>query len=217
MHQTGIIGKKLFVRPGWSEESLVVNLQRLFRTGALSGEMLSDFTHSILTHLGLGWRVSNIVSIMNISSPAFQEGEAIPTQYSRNGDDKSPPLAFRDVPANAQSLALIVDDPDAPKGTFTHWTVFDIDPKTEEVGENQVPANAREGANDWKQPAYGGPQPPSGEHRYFFKLFALDTKLNLPRGARRREIQQAMEGHIIEQAQLIGRFSAEQSRLAGVR
>jgi Raf kinase inhibitor-like YbhB/YbcL family protein len=153
---------------------------------------------------------------MNISSPAFQDGEQIPPQYSRNGDDKSPPLTFHDVPPNAQSLLLIVDDPDAPRGLFTHWTVFDIDPRTEEIGENQVPVNAREGSNDWKQPAYGGPQPPSGEHRYFFKLFALDTRLNLPRGARRAAIQQAMEGHVLAQAQMIGRFSAEQSRMATV-
>ncbi len=154
---------------------------------------------------------------MNISSPAFQDSESIPPQFSRNGEDKSPPLNFQDVPPNAESLLLIVDDPDAPRGTFTHWTVFNMDPKLDGIGENEVPVNAREGANDWKQPAYGGPQPPSGEHRDFFKLFALDVKLNLPRGARRAEIQQAMEGHVLEQAQLMGRFSAEQSRMASVR
>src|SRR5258706_10782582 len=154
---------------------------------------------------------------MNISSPAFQDSESIPPQFSRNGEDKSPPLNFQDVPPNAESLLLIGDDPDAPRGTFTHWTVFNMDPKLDAIGENEVPVNAREGANDWKQPAYGGPQPPSGEHRYFFKLFALDTKLNLPRGARRAEIQQAMEGHVLEQAQLMGRLSAEQNRMARVR
>src|SRR5258707_11498663 len=119
---------------------------------------------------------------MNISSPAFQDSESIPPQFSRNGEDKSPPLNFQDVPSNAESLLLIVDDPDAPRGTFTHWTVFNMDPKLDGIGENEVPVNAREGANDWKQPAYGGAQPPPREPRNLFQLFALVVQKNIPRG-----------------------------------
>ena len=147
---------------------------------------------------------------MRIISPAFRNGERIPRQYSRYGEDKSPPLRIDDVPANAKSLVLIMDDPDAPTGMFTHWTVFDIDPKTADIGEDHAPeAPARQGINDYGEVQYGGPQPPSGEHRYFFRIFALDTKLDLPRGSERDVIEDAIEGHILEQAELMGRYAAE--------
>ena len=118
---------------------------------------------------------------MRISSPAFRNGEYLPQQYSRDGGDKSPPLSIEGVPANARSLVLIVDDPDAPGGLFTHWVVFDLDPKTMEIGEDHAPENARQGTNSWGETEYGGPQPPSGEHRYVFHVYALDTTLDLPR------------------------------------
>src|SRR5688572_27123925 len=133
---------------------------------------------------------------MKITSVAFRDGERIPEQYSRDGADKSPPLHIVDVPAGTRSLALIMDDPDAPTGTFTHWIVFDIDPKLTDIGEDSVPQMSRQGTNDYGEVQYGGPQPPSGEHRYFFKLFALDKKLDLSRGSTRAEVERAMDGHI---------------------
>lgn len=146
---------------------------------------------------------------MKISSPAFRNGEAIPRQYSRFAEDKSPPLRIEGVPPNTRSLALIMDDLDAPKGLFTHWIVFDIDPKTQNLGDDHAPeAPARQGANSWGETHYGGPRPPSGEHRYFFHLFALDTDLDLPRGSTRDEVEQAMSGHVLETAELMGRFAA---------
>src|SRR5256714_14616738 len=113
---------------------------------------------------------------MQITSSAFRDEEHIPRQYTRDAEDKSPPLRIEGVPVNAASLVLIVDDPDAPRGTFTHWLVFDLDHKTVEIGEDHAPENARQGANDWGETQYGGPRPPSGVHRYFFRLYALDTK-----------------------------------------
>src|SRR5437762_13679827 len=126
---------------------------------------------------------------MRVSSTAFRDGERMPRQYSRDGEDKSPPLTIADVPPNTRSLVLIMDDPDAPHGTFTHWVVFDMDPKVVDLGEDHAPENARQGTNDWRQVEYGGPKPPSGEHRYFFRLYALDTKLNLPRGSTRLQVE----------------------------
>jgi len=145
---------------------------------------------------------------MKITSPAFRGGERIPRQYSRDGEDKSPPLQIEGVPANARSLALIVDDPDAPGGLFTHWVVFDLDPRTMEIGEDHAPEEGCQGTNSWGETQYGGPQPPSGEHRYFFHAYALDTKLDLPQGATRTEVERAMSGHVLDVAELMGRYAA---------
>lgn len=145
---------------------------------------------------------------MRISSPAFRNGEYIPQQYSRDDEDKSPPLSIEGVPANARSLVLIVDDPDAPGGLFTHWVVFDMDPKTMEIGEDHAPENARQGTNSWGETQYGGPQPPLGEHRYLFHVYALDTTLDLPRGSTRTEVERAMSGHVVDVAELMGRYAA---------
>jgi Raf kinase inhibitor-like YbhB/YbcL family protein len=148
---------------------------------------------------------------MRITSPAFRHGEFIPRQYSRYGEDKSPPLDVEDVPANTRSLVSIVDDPDAPRGLFTHWVVFDLDPKTADIVEDHAPENARQGSNSWGETQYGGPQPPSGEHRYVFRVHALDTKLDLPRGSTRAEVERAMSGHALEAAELMGRYAAEEA------
>src|SRR5437762_12176735 len=117
---------------------------------------------------------------MRVSSTAFRDGERMPRQYSRDGEDKSPPLTIADVPPNTRSLALIMDDPDAPRGTFTHWIVFDIDPKTFEVGEDHAPESGRQGTNDWGLAEYGGPTPPAGEPRHFFPLYAPGKRLDPP-------------------------------------
>lgn len=120
------------------------------------------------------------MSELQISSPAFDHGGAIPARFTCDGQDISPKLVFGAVPAGTRSLALIVDDPDAPVGTWVHWMVWNIPPQTRESGENSVPAGAVQGLNDWKRYRYGGPCPPSGTHCYFFKLYALDTTLTLP-------------------------------------
>src|SRR5438132_8798139 len=122
---------------------------------------------------------------MKITSPVFKDGEKIPKDYTRDGADKSPPLHLEQVPEKAKSLAVIVDDPDAPSGTFNHWLLFNLDPKTKQIKEDCVPVMATQGRNDYGEVGYGGPRPPSGEHRYFFKAFALDSVLPLSRGASR--------------------------------
>src|SRR5690349_8163143 len=105
---------------------------------------------------------------MKITSTAFAEGDTIPKQYTRDGADKSPPLHIEDVPEKAKSLVLIMEDPDAPSGTFTHWILFNISPGTKEIHEDAAPVMATQGRSDWGEVGYGGPQPPSGEHHYFF-------------------------------------------------
>ena len=144
---------------------------------------------------------------MKISSPAFQEGGTIPEKFSKNGQNANPELRIEGAPAEAKSLALIVDDPDAPVGLFTHWLVWNIDPKTAEIAENSVPKGGVQGTNDFPGQRYDGPQPPSGTHRYYFKIFALDRTLDLKAGAKRREVDAAMRGHIIAQGELMGRYS----------
>ncbi len=147
---------------------------------------------------------------MKITSSAFQEGGEIPSKFSRDGGNVNPPLRFEGTPTNAKSLVLIVDDPDAPVGLFTHWLVWNIDPKITEIPEGGVPKGAAQGTNDYPNLGYGGPQPPSGTHRYYFKIFALDQTLDLRSGAKRPELDKAMSGHVIAQGQLMGRYSHSQ-------
>jgi len=144
---------------------------------------------------------------MKITSSAFQEGGNIPSKFSRDGGNVNPPLRIEGTPQNAKSLVLIVDDPDAPVGLFTHWLVWNIDPKTTEIPEKSVPKGAVQGTNDYPNLGYGGPQPPSGTHRYYFKIFALDQTLDLHSGAKRQELDKAMNGHIIAQGQSMGRYT----------
>ena len=142
---------------------------------------------------------------MNVTSSAFQEGGDIPSKFGRDGGNVNPPLRIEGTPANAGSLVLIVDDPDAPVGLFTHWLVWNIDPKTTEIAERGIPKGAVQGTNDYPNLGYGGAQPPSGTHRYYFKIFALDQTLDLRSGAKRQELDKAMSGHVIAQGQLMGR------------
>ncbi|OGC70244.1 phosphatidylethanolamine-binding protein [candidate division WWE3 bacterium RIFOXYC1_FULL_39_7] len=131
----------------------------------------------------------------------------MPAKYTCSGDDINPPLTFSDVPAGTMSLVLFVDDPDAPFKTWTHWILYDIDPKITEIRENSVPKGAFLGENDFGKGTYAGPCPPVGKHRYFFYLYALDTVLDLDEGATREEIEEAMEGHILDSAlPLVGLF-----------
>lgn len=144
---------------------------------------------------------------MNISTNAFEPGAAIPKKYTLDGENLSPPLHIEDVPQVARSLALLVDDPDAPGGTFNHWLLFNMDPKLHDIRENSAPVFATRGRNDFGDLDYDGPKPPSGTHHYHFKVFALDTMLNLQPGVRRADLQSAMSGHVLDQAEVVGTYA----------
>ena len=146
---------------------------------------------------------------MEIQSPAFENNGYIPSKYTCQGEDINPPLQISQVPQEAKSLVLIVDDPDAPMGTWVHWVVWNIPPKIKEISEKSLPQGAVEGLNDFQKHSYGGPCPPSGTHRYFFKLYALDTILNLDTSSTKNDLERAMKGHILDQAQLIGLYSCQ--------
>jgi hypothetical protein len=143
---------------------------------------------------------------MKITSSAFQAGANIPSKFSCDGANASPPLQIADVPSGAKSLALIVDDPDAPSGLFTHWIAWNIPPQTSIIGEGSAPKGVH-GTNDFGKSGYGGPCPPSGTHRYYFKVFALDRELDLPSGAKRSQLDAAMKDHVVAQGELMGRYS----------
>ena len=140
---------------------------------------------------------------MKISSPDFQPGQMIPAAFTCQGRDVSPALKIEGIPEGTETLALIVDDPDAPVGTWIHWVVYDIQPRAQ-ILEGEIPGI--QGSNDFRRLDYGGPCPPSGTHRYFFKLYALDTVLGLKPGVTKKELLAAMEGHILEQAELVGLY-----------
>ncbi len=147
-----------------------------------------------------------------LASTAFKEGEMIPKKFTCDGPDVSPPLEWRSAPAQTKSLALIVEDPDAPMGIWVHWVIFDIPPASSGLPEHvstdkTLPDGAVQGRNDFRKIGYGGPCPPSGTHRYFFLLYALDTVLKLPAGSTKAELVRAMEGHVVGRAQLMGRYS----------
>ena len=143
---------------------------------------------------------------MKISSTAFAPGANIPAQYTCDGANTSPALQIQGVPAEAKSLVLIMDDPDAPTGLFTHWMVWNMDPKMGAIGEGGTPAGTN-GRNDFGENHYGGPCPPSGTHRYFFRILALDRKLDLAAGASRKQLDAAMKGHVVAQGELMGRYA----------
>ena len=142
---------------------------------------------------------------MKLTSSAFTHNGQIPSEFTCDSSDSSPPLTISDAPPNAKSLVLIMDDPDAPVGTWDHWIVFNIPPTTKQIPQDTEP-NGLGGKNSWGKTGYGGPCPPSGTHRYFFKLYALDTKLNLPEGSTKKQIEAAMQGHILAKAELIGTY-----------
>jgi hypothetical protein len=149
---------------------------------------------------------------LEISSAAFSAGETIPKKFTCDGPDASPKLTWSVPPERTQSFALIMDDPDAPVGTWVHWVLYDLPADTRELAEGvpkqeQLPNGGRQGRNDFGKIGHGGPCPPPGKpHRYFFKLYALDAKLNLKAGATKAEVERAMKGHILAQAELMGRY-----------
>ena len=149
---------------------------------------------------------------IEVTSPAFKEGGMIPQKHTCDGSNVSPALKFDKVPEGAKSLALICDDPDAPVGIWVHWVLYDLPPETKELKEGIPPRKELEGGgvhgtNDFKKLGYGGPCPPSGTHRYFFKVYALDKKLELPSGATKKTVEEAMKGHVLAEGQLMGRYA----------
>ena len=149
---------------------------------------------------------------LQITSTAFADGQPIPEKYTCTGPNGSPPLQWTNAPAGVKSFALIADDPDAPMGTWVHWVIYRLPPTMTALAEKTPPApelpdGSRQGINDFGQVGYGGPCPPPGKpHRYDFKLYALDTPLNLKAGATRKELLKVMEGHVLAQGQLMGTF-----------
>jgi Raf kinase inhibitor-like YbhB/YbcL family protein len=150
--------------------------------------------------------------MMQVSSPAFHDGQAIPAKYTADGADKSPELRWSGAPAATQSFVLICEDPDAPRGTWTHWVLFNIPADTANLAEGvatdkEFPDGARQGKNDFGKIGYGGPSPPKGPpHRYYFKVYALDAKLDLPAGASKDQVLGAIKGHVLAEGQAMGRY-----------
>lgn len=151
----------------------------------------------------------------SLTSPAFQPNGAIPKEYTCDGEDLAPPLEWSGAPAGTKSFALIIDDPDAPdpkapKTTWVHWVVYDIPASVTRLPEGatakDLPAGTREGVNDWKRAGYGGPCPPIGRHRYFHKLYALDALLGDQGRPAKAALEQAMQGHVLEKAELVGTY-----------
>jgi Raf kinase inhibitor-like YbhB/YbcL family protein len=140
-----------------------------------------------------------------VSSPAFGDGDEIPQRFTCDGADISPPLDFAGIPENTTELALLVEDPDAPGGTFTHWVMWGVNPARSNLGEGEVPAGAVQGTNDFGRLGYGGPCPPPGPpHRYVFTVFALSEPLDLPTGASATDLKRAMAGKMLDSGQLTG-------------
>lgn len=148
---------------------------------------------------------------LKVTSPAFKDGGMIPSKFTCDGEDISPALEWPSVPDQTKSIALICDDPDAPRGTFVHWVLYNLPPDTRKLPENVKaggtwPNGACQGTNDFGAAGFNGPCPPGGTHRYFFKLYAMDVPVSLPPGARKADLLQAMKGHILAEGQLVGKY-----------
>ncbi len=141
---------------------------------------------------------------LTVRSPAFEHGKLIPRKYTCDGQEINPPLTIEGIPKEAKTLVLALDDPDAPSGTFDHWIVWNIPASTSKIAENSVPG--KEGFNSARQTGYMGPCPHSGTHRYFFKVYALDSELNLAIGSRKKDVEKAMQGHVLAKGELMGTY-----------
>ncbi|MDP2767105.1 MAG: YbhB/YbcL family Raf kinase inhibitor-like protein [Candidatus Methanoperedens sp.] len=169
------------------------------------------FSLAVVSGCIAGEKEVNTMEKITVSAEAFREGETIPAEYTCDGKDVSPSLSWKGIPANAKSIALIMDDPDAPGGTFVHWVLFNIPANTQKLPKG-IPGNqtlgdgSRHGATDFGRVSYGGPCPPRGTHRYYFKMYALDTMLDLKPGASKKQLENAMKGHILAQGELMGKY-----------
>ncbi len=192
------IGRRVFLRQS-------ANLLGLTGLGLASCDFATNRSTSMQP------QTTPVSKTMKLESTAFTENEMIPSLYTCDGQDISPELSWDAPPTGTQSLALIVDDPDAPGQTFVHWVLYDIPPEVNQLpksvsAEPTLSAGGTQGKNDFDNLGYGGPCPPSGVHRYFFKLYALDRELGLKPGATKAQLEAAMSGHILGSAELIGRY-----------
>ncbi len=151
---------------------------------------------------------------IKVTSPAFEQAGMISSKYTADGEDISPPLKWEGVPEGTVTIALISDDPDAPVGTWVHWVMWNIPPDKTGLPENvppdpKLPDGSIQGITDFRNPGYGGPAPPSGTHRYFFKIYALDTKLDLPESSTKTNLVRAMQGHILAEGELMGKYKRQ--------
>jgi len=160
-----------------------------------------DFIKETLTRLRFAKN-----NLFNIKSKAFTNNGSIPEKYTCDGDDMSPPLSWTGVPVGTKSIVIIVDDPDADEKTWVHWVIYDLSPSVNSLQENALNINGKQGITDFGKTGYNGPCPPSGTHRYFFKIYALDVLLNLPSGKTKQYIEEAMKGHILAQSELVGTY-----------
>ncbi len=153
----------------------------------------------------------DVGTTISLTSSAFQQGKPIPKTYAKSGDNLSPPLAWSDAPKDVKSYALICDDPDAPGGTFVHWVIWNIPANSNRLGEGEPTDSSmrdgtRQGKNGFNGVGYAGPDPPSGLHHYYFHLYALDTKLELPEAATRQDLDKAMRSHVLGHGELMGTY-----------
>lgn len=144
---------------------------------------------------------------MKIYTSAFKDKEIIPSRFTCDGEDINPEILIEDIPIGTKSLALIADDPDSPSGNWNHWVVWNIDPSIKIINENSIPKGAISGLNDFGKVGYGGPCPSKGEHRYFFKIFALDKFIDLSSDSKKSDIERSMKGSILEKSEFVGRYS----------
>jgi len=160
----------------------------------------------------IAWeKEANTMEKIVVSSEAFKDGETIPPEYTCDGKNVSPALLWEGIPAGAKSIALIMDDPDAPGGMFVHWVLYNIPASARKLPEGMAKNEtlgdgSRQGMTDFGRVGYGGPCPPKGTHRYYFKVYALDTMLNMQPGASKKQLENAMKGHILAQGELMGRY-----------
>jgi Raf kinase inhibitor-like YbhB/YbcL family protein len=169
------------------------------------GVSILVFLQVLLSSYAMGQSVTKVEK-WKISSPAFENGGEIPKKYTCDGANVNPPLKIENVPSNTKSLALVFDDIDAPRGTYVHWILWSMNPGVKEIKENSVPEGAVQGVNNFKKRHYGGPCPPKRAHKYVFKIYALDTLLNLNPNGTKKDLEKIMEGHVISQTQLTGLY-----------
>ena len=175
--------------------------------------LFSVFLFSTVVLLFFGMKIREKTLLFNIKegkmklTSVFEHGSKIPSVYTCDGDDIPPQLIISEVPEGTKSLALIVDDPDAPVGLFVHWVLYNIPANTKIISSEEIPQGAIEGMTNFGRTGYGGPCPPSGSHRYFFKLYAVDKMLDLPKGATKNQVENAIKDHVIEKAELMGVYS----------
>ncbi len=183
----------------------------MFRKAICSLIIVGSFLFVAATQPCLAQSGSKAGGTIQMTSKAFQKGGMIPKQYTCSGKNVSPPLAWSGVPKNAKSIALIMDDPDAPRGTYVHWVVYNMPPDRKGFLENvrpgkTIPGGGQQGVTTGRKNGYLGPCPPSGTHRYFFKLYALDTMLKLKSGASKKDLLKAMDGHVVDLGELMGTY-----------